>query len=110
MSNEVKIKVTMENATKPVIAGLKGDLHDVETASDKAGNKLTSFGDRSKTLKSDLAKLDDGIKMSTRTLSELHSALANTDDAAQRIDIKKAISRVQSDLAASMKAKKFKIT
>jgi len=110
MSNDVKIKVTMENATKPVIAGLKGDLHDVETASDKAGNKLSSIGERSKTVKGDLARLDDGIRSSTRALSDLHSALANTDDAAQRLDIRKAISKVQADLASSQKARKFKLT
>jgi hypothetical protein len=110
VSNEVKIKITAENATVPVIAGLKAGIHDVETAADKAGNKLTTFGARTQSLKGDLTKLDAGIKESTKTLSQLYTALANTDDAARRIDIKKAISKVQSDLSASMKAHKFKVS
>ena len=110
MASEVKIKVTVENDTKGGLSGVTAGLHDVETAADKAGNKVSDFGRRSSSIKGDLAGLDSGIAKSTESLRMLASALANTDDAAQRIDIKKAMSKVQSDLSAASKAKKIKLT
>lgn len=115
----------------------KEGLHDVETASDKAGNALADVGDaadRTKTdlhgvenasekaahaiagmsrettdLDSDLGKLDRAILQSKASLALLARALADTDDAAQRLDIKKAIAAVQADLNASTKARKILI-
>ena len=44
MASEVKIKVTVENDTKGGLSGVTAGLHDVETAADKAGNKVSDFG------------------------------------------------------------------
>jgi hypothetical protein len=131
MSNDVKIKITAENDTNKTVSDVKSGMHDVETASDKAGNKvdefaasvkgvtaiagkagteLDKFGVSSKSVKEDLAKLDKAALASKEALHQLTSALANTDDAAQRIDIKKAISKVQSDLNSTLKARKIKIS
>jgi hypothetical protein len=135
--SEVKIKVTVEDDTaglKSAKAGLadvekaagkagtslsgaardsdklKTAMHDTETASDKAGNALGRTSDRSKRLQQDMASLEGQIKMGKAALGLFASALADTDDAAQRIDIKKAMSRVQSDISASTKAHKVKLS
>lgn len=109
--NEVKIKITAdERDANATFHGTASELHDVETAADKAGNKLRESGGKAAGLKADLARLDDSLLKSKQSLSLLTSALANTDDAAQRIDIKKAISKLQSDMRASASAKKLKLT
>lgn len=109
MADEVKIKVTVEDRSKPGLSSVKDGLGGVETAADKAGSKVSDFDRRSKELGKDLASLDRSIATSKASLSMLASALADTDDAAQRLDIKKAMSKVQSDLAATSKAKKIKL-
>lgn len=110
MASEVKIKVTVDDDSKAGIASVKSGMHDVETASDKAGNALTAVKNRGNELRADLVKLDDGLKKNKQALSMLTSALANTDDAMQRLDISKAISKIESDMAAATKAKKFKLS
>lgn len=85
----------------------KAGLHDVETASDKAGNQVGQLARRAEDLTSDLGKLDRAALMSKASLAVLASALADTDDAAQRIDIKKAMQKVQADLNATLKAQKI---
>jgi len=107
--NEIVIRVKAENETQG-FKETKAELHDVETASDKAGNALTKMGRSSSDLKADLAKLDTAIMTSKAALGQLAHALANTDDAAQRIDIRKAMSKIQSDLSASQKAHKIKLS
>ncbi len=131
MSNDVKIKITAENDTNKTISDVKSGMHDVETASDKAGNKvdefaasvkgvsaiagragadLDKFAVSSRTVRDDLEKLDKAALLSKEALHQLTSALANTDDAAQRIDIKKAISKIQADLNSTLRARKIKIS
>ena len=107
--NEIVIKVKAEEDTGG-FTETKEQLHDVETASDKAGNAMTRMGRSSADLKSDLARLDTSIATSKAALGQLAHALANTDDAAQRIDIRKAMARIQSDLSASQKAHKIKLS
>lgn len=107
--NEIVIKVKAEEDTGG-FTETKERLHDVETASDKAGNAMTRMGRSSADLKSDLARLDTSIATSKAALGQLAHALANTDDAAQRIDIRKAMARIQSDLSASQKAHKIKLS
>lgn len=109
MANEVKIKITVDDASKAGVASVKSGMHDVETAADKAGNKLNDLGRHIGDVRGDLRRLDESALSSKAALSQLTSALANTDDAAQRLDIRKAISKVQSDLAATNKAHKIKL-
>lgn len=119
MANEVKIKVTSE-------ADIKG-LKDANTELDKtkisayvAGESIDELGDnftesdhkateakRSFTsLNESLAKLDAAAEMSRAELKRLSAALADTDDAAQRIDLGKAIRKLQADLNSTTRAKK----
>jgi hypothetical protein len=120
VANEIKIKITSDADTKgfdeanralgetAVVAGVTdkviGDLGDNMTESDRKGEKLgrTMAGTRDQ-----LIKLDAGIASSVASLKLLSHSLADTDDAAQRLDIKKAISKVKSDLASSQSAHKI---
>lgn len=110
MGSDVKVTVTVDDDTKAGASSVKASLTGIETAAKNSGDSITSFRTRSIELNNDLKKLDAGIKQSKDSLSLLTSALANTDDAAQRLDITKAISKIESDLSASMKAKKFKLS
>ena len=120
MANEIKIKVSStadvkgikdaDKAVDELTAGavLAGDsiesLGDNMTEADRKGSKLE------RTLSSDrdqLIKLDAAIVTSTAQLKLLARSLADTDDAAQRIAIKKAMSRLQADLSPSAKARKI---
>jgi hypothetical protein len=109
MGNEVKIKISVDNDTKAAVVDVKAGMHDVETAADKAGNKLSDLGRHINDVRGDLVKLDAAALASKGALSQLTSALANTDDAAQRLDIQKAISKVQRDLSSTAKAQKIKL-
>jgi hypothetical protein len=120
MANEIKIKVTSDADTKGIDKA-KVSLEETAVAAELAGKATDSLGDNmtesdrkadklGRTISSDkdqLIKLDAAILTSTASLKLLAHALADTDDAAQRIDIKKAMSKVQADLSSSLKAKKL---
>lgn len=138
MGNEIKIKVTAENGTVTTFGKLKEDLKDVETSADKAGTEIhglgtdlkdtgehvkgftqpvvvaggemRKFSTHTQQVKSDLKALETGMAMSRQALSQLTSAFAQTDDAAQRVDLKKAISKIKSDLSSAGSAHKIKLT
>jgi hypothetical protein len=110
VANEVKIVVTAENHAKAGLSAVKSDLAEVEKSALKASDKITTFGDRSKSVNRDLASLDKSIAESKRSLSALASAFASTDDAAQKIDIKKAMDKIQRDITAASKAKKIRLS
>lgn len=116
--NEVKIKVSSEADTK----GLKdanAELGKTKVAAYVAGEAVDGFtenlaeSDRKATeakrsvtdLNDVLRRLDAAAEVSREELKRLSRALAETDDAAQRIDIRKAISRLQSDLSSTTKAR-----
>lgn len=79
-------------------------LGDNMTEADRAAGRLDKNVSQTA---HDMVRLDAAIAASTAELKLLARALIDTDDAAQRLDIKKAMSRVQSDLNASTKAKKI---
>lgn len=120
MSNEIKIKVTSEADVKGIEQANKAlgetalAAEGAGKATDKLGDNFTESdrkGDRlGRTIASDrdqLIKLDASIASSTASLKLFAHALADTDDAAQRIDIRKAMSKAQADLSSSLKAKKL---
>lgn len=120
MSNEIKIKVTSEADTKAIDAANK-TLAETAVVAYKASQETDKLGDNftesdrkaerlGRTVASDrdqLIKLDAAIVTSTASLKLMAHALADTDDAAQRLDIKRAMGKVQSDLSSSLKAKKL---
>lgn len=120
MANEIKIKVTSDADTKGIDKA-KVSLEETAVAAELAGKATDSLGDNmtesdrkadklGRTISSDkdqLLKLDAAIVTSTASLKLLAHALADTDDAAQRLDIKKAMSKVESDLASSRKSRKL---
>lgn len=99
MANEVKIKVSAENATKAPLAEVEESFEDVETASDKAGNSLRDV-DR------ELGLLDKQVSKSRLELKRLAHEFANVDDEAQKIDISKAMNKLQKEIAQATKAQK----
>lgn len=99
MATEVKIKVTAEDASQRVLAGVENGLEDVETASDKAGNGL-------KDIDRQLSKLDAQVMASRLELKRLAYEFSNVDDEASKIDISKTMQRVQREITQSVKAQK----
>lgn len=121
MANEVKIQVT---ATKSDTSGLKESREDVDKLKDSADkaspavDKLTdsmteadkAASHNSKSVsenKRQIDSLSSSIKDSQKGLQELALAFSQTDNAAQKMDLKKAMDRVQSDINAASKAKKI---
>lgn len=119
MANEVKIKVTSTADTKGFNDANKS-LAETKVSADLAGKSVDSLSenftesDRKATeakrsvsnLNDQLRRLDASAEISRAELKRLASALADTDNAAQRIDIRKAISKLQADLNSTTKAKK----
>lgn len=99
MANEVKIRVTAENASTPVIKGVQEGLEGVETAADKAGNGLRNV-DR------ELEIMDKRVVSSRMELKRLAHEFANVDDEASRIDISKAMAKVQRDISRATRAQR----
>lgn len=100
MATEVKIKVTADtSSTKAPIEGLKNSFEDVETASDKAGNAL-------KDVDRELGNLDKRVTASRMELKRLAHEFANVDDEAQKIDISKAMAKIQRDITQATRARK----
>lgn len=121
MANEVKIQVT---STKADTSGLKESREDVDKLKDsaeKASPEVDKLADsltesdkaaskQSKTLsenKRQIVSLSDSIKDSQKGLQELALAFSQTDNAAQKMDLKKAMDRVQQDISSASKAKKI---
>ena len=119
MANEVKIKITSEADTKGFKDADKS-LADVKVSAYVAGQEVDDLGksftetDRKATeagrgyrsVSDSLKKLDADAEISRTELRRLSAALADTDDAAQRLDIGKAIRKLQADLTATTNASK----
>lgn len=100
MASEVKIKITADGAAAiPVIAGAAGALDDVETAADKAGNELRDVD-------AELGQLAKSVTASRVELKRLAHEFANVSDEAQKIDIEKAMRKVQKDISQATRAQK----
>lgn len=110
MGSEVKVKVTVEDDSAPALKGVKANIHDVETASDKAGNAVSEFTRKSQDLERQMKLLDKSIAASKESLSGLHTQFAEANTEAEKIDISKAIRKMESDLADAVKSRKFKLT
>ena len=114
MTNDVHIKITADKADTTGIrqadqdvTKLKRSAKEASPAVDElirsAGNAGKGFSDTDK----HLTGLNDSIAISKDKLESLAHSFAQTDDAAQKIDIKKAMDRVQRDISSATKAKKL---
>src|SRR5689334_11672640 len=100
MATEVKIKIGADaSGAHAPIQGVKDDLEGVETASDKVGNALRDVD-------KELSGLDRQVTASRLELKRLAHEFANIDDEVNKIDISKAMDRVQADIARSVKVQK----
>lgn len=113
MANEIKIRITSDadvKGFKDVNKELK-DTTTVAQVAERGVDKLdATLGDVGKTAartKTDIDKLDRSIAVSTASLRQMASALADADNAADRVDIKKAMNKIQADINTSLKAKKI---
>lgn len=132
--NEVKIKVTAEDDASKVIDGVDARTKSLGDTARKSGDDLDTFGKRGKKAFEDVAIVSERTKIkmtdlelktrhvkdqmklldqqagkSKESLRILAEALLSTDDAAQRLDISKAMSKVQADLQRTLAAKKIKM-
>jgi hypothetical protein len=114
MSNDVHIKIT---ADKPNTTGIRDTTADLDKLKAKAKETtpvidgLTkSSGDSAKGFtdtKSKLAALNDSLAISKDKLTSLAHSFADTQDAAQKLDIGKSMAKVQNDINLATKAKKL---
>lgn len=123
MANEVKIKVTVDNQSKPGLSAFGADISKMDKSAKEATRSIDFLSDgmldsavrAHETARSydkvgdELATLDRHLATSTAEMRMFASALTDTDDAAQRLDIGKAMSRLQSDITKTTKARKIKM-
>lgn len=123
MANEITIKATSEADTTG-IADVNKSLAETKVAATIAGAELDRLGDNFTesdrmaavasrgitNVKDSLLKLDAAAIVSRTEINRLSAALADTDDAAQRLDIRKAISKIQADLNSTLGAQKALLT
>lgn len=114
MANDVHIQIT---ADKPNTTGIKDTNRELGGLKDKAkettpvidgltksiGNSGKEFTATQRQLKS----LDDSIAISKDKLESLARSFADTNDSAQKIDISKAMAKVQKDINDATKSKKL---
>lgn len=99
MSNDVRIKVTVDNTSAPGLASVSERLKAVEESAKSADRGIGAF-DRQ------LAALDASVEASKVQLGGLRRAFADADDAAQRMDIGKVMRKVESDIRTATRSKK----
>lgn len=112
--NDVHIKIV---ADKPNTVGIKQTNEDIDKLKTKAKETIPvidgmtkSIGDSGKGLTETdkrLGKLNDSIAISKDKLTSLAHSFAQTNDAAQKIDISKSMTKVQKDINDATKAKKI---
>ncbi len=82
---------------------VKKSIDDVTTASDKAGNAITSLGGKLKGGGDNAKELSREIEESKRSLAALATQFSETNKAADRLDIARAIKKQQSELRQLLK-------
>jgi hypothetical protein len=109
---ELILDLLARDKTGPASKSASKNLGDLGTAADKAGEKTQGFGKKAKDADDkaaalgkqagetgrDMDKLTGEIALVERELESLARSFARTDDAAERLDISKAIRRMQNDL------------
>lgn len=116
MANDVHIKITADKADTSGIKDANAEVDKLKDSATKAtpaidgmtkavGNSGKSLSETDKRL----AKLNDSIAISKDKLASLAKQFVDTNDSAQKIDISKAMQKVQSDLNLATKAKKLLI-
>jgi hypothetical protein len=114
MSNDVHIKITADKPDGTGIKDVNDDLDDLKKKSkdtipviDGLTKSIGSTGKEMTATDRQLASLNDSIAISKDKLEGLARSFADTNDSAQKIDISKAMTKVQSDISAATKAKKI---
>jgi hypothetical protein len=137
VANEVKIKVTAENATGPTFAAIAGSLRTLSSQAESASRSTEELSSSTRALRGDLGALGagaesasrgaSGLSRSTRslhgdlgdldrtvltsrsTLRMLARAFDETEDSARRMDIGRAMERVQADISAGSR-RRFRLS
>jgi hypothetical protein len=116
---ELILDLLARDKSGPGTASFGKNIKDVGDAADKADNKLGKFtettviagkgaddlGDESEKAARRLGKLDREIGLTVAELKVLARSFADTDDAAERLDISKGIRKAENDLRRLNKSK-----